>query len=81
MVCLGFEPGAAGWKARTNPLSYGGTPTLVVFTTVKWKMHKGFGCGSFVRAVAFDARGLQFESSHQQHLLLLTVEKTVIKNR
>ena len=26
MVCLGFEPGAAGWKARTNPLSYGGTP-------------------------------------------------------
>ena len=26
MVCLGIEPGAAGWKARTNPLSYGGTP-------------------------------------------------------
>ena len=25
MVCLGFEPGAAGWKAQTNPLSYGGT--------------------------------------------------------
>ena len=22
MVCLGFEPGVAGWKARTNPLSY-----------------------------------------------------------
>ena len=28
MVCLGFEPRAAGWKARTNPLSYGGTPPL-----------------------------------------------------
>ena len=28
MVCLGFEPGAAGWKARTNPLSYGGTPRI-----------------------------------------------------
>ena len=27
MMCLGFEPGAAGWKAQTNPLSYGGTPT------------------------------------------------------
>ena len=27
VVCLGFEPGAAGWKARTNPLSYGGTPS------------------------------------------------------
>ena len=26
MVCLGFEPGVAGWKALTNPLSYGGTP-------------------------------------------------------
>ena len=29
MVCLGIEPGAAGWKARTNPLSYGGTPIFV----------------------------------------------------
>ena len=26
MACLGVEPGAAGWKAQTNPLSYGGTP-------------------------------------------------------
>ena len=26
MVCLGLEPGAAGWKAQTNPLSYSGTP-------------------------------------------------------
>ena len=26
MVCLGFEPGVAGWEARTNPLSYLGTP-------------------------------------------------------
>ena len=25
MVCLGLKPGAAGWKARTNPLSYGST--------------------------------------------------------
>ena len=23
-VCLGFEPGVAGWKEQTNPLSYGG---------------------------------------------------------
>ena len=28
-MCLGFKPGAAGWKARTNPLSYGGTPCTV----------------------------------------------------
>ena len=26
MVCLGFKPGVAGWKAQTNPLSYGGIP-------------------------------------------------------
>ena len=26
MVCLGLEPGVAGWKAQMNPLSYGGTP-------------------------------------------------------
>ena len=24
MVCLGLKPGAAGWKAQTNPLSLGG---------------------------------------------------------
>ena len=28
MVCLGVEPGAAGWKVQTNPLSYGGTPLV-----------------------------------------------------
>ena len=22
MLCLGFEPGATGWQAKTNPLSY-----------------------------------------------------------
>ena len=30
MVCLGLEPRAAGWKAQTNPLSYGGTPQTIV---------------------------------------------------
>ena len=34
MVCLGFEPWAAGWKARMNPLSYGGTPTVVRVTVL-----------------------------------------------
>ena len=24
MECLGFEPGAAGWKAQMKPWSYGG---------------------------------------------------------
>ena len=29
MVCLGLEPGVAGWKMQTNPLSYGGTPNPI----------------------------------------------------
>ena len=35
MVCLGFEPGVAGWKAQMNPLSYGGTPKIVMFVCLK----------------------------------------------
>ena len=31
MECLGVEPGAAWWKAQTNPLSYGSTP-MKLFT-------------------------------------------------
>ena len=31
MVSLGLKPGAAGWKAKSNPLSYGGTPFNFVF--------------------------------------------------
>ena len=34
MVCLGFEPGAAGWWAQMKPRSYGGhmlnTPVFVL---------------------------------------------------
>ena len=26
-MCVGLDPGAAGWWVQTNPLSYGGTPT------------------------------------------------------
>ena len=28
MVCLGFEPGVAGWKVQMNPLSFSGTPNI-----------------------------------------------------
>ena len=31
MLCLGFEPGAAGWWVLTIPLSYGGHPGHTVF--------------------------------------------------
>ena len=30
MACLGLKPGVAGWKAQTNPLSYDGTPMMIV---------------------------------------------------
>ena len=29
MVCFGFEPGVSGFKAQTNPLSYGGIPSFL----------------------------------------------------
>ena len=29
MLGLELEPGAVGWKAQTNPLSYGGTPRFI----------------------------------------------------
>ena len=33
MVCLGLKPGAAGWKAQTNPLSYS------INYTISWSPH------------------------------------------
>ena len=35
MVCLGLNPWAEGWKAQTNPLSFGGIPTMATFWVVK----------------------------------------------
>ena len=40
MVCLGFEPWAAGWKAQTNPLSYGGTPIRLIFLPKDFKSNR-----------------------------------------
>ena len=37
MVCLGLEPGATGWKGQTNPLSYGGTPNVMINFQTKIK--------------------------------------------
>ena len=34
MVCLGIEPGEAGWKAQRTPLSYGGTPYLYLYVSL-----------------------------------------------
>ena len=34
MVCLGFEPLAAGWKAQTNPLTAAPLGLLFIETSV-----------------------------------------------
>ena len=34
MVCLGFEPRAAGWQVQTKPRSYGGHPRVLYFSIV-----------------------------------------------
>ena len=39
MVCLGFEPGAAGWQAQTKPRSYGGHPA-----SRKYLLRRDFLC-------------------------------------
>ena len=69
MVCLGLEPGAAGWKA---PLT---------FKTLSTKK-MGSGCGAVGRAVASDARDRQVESSHRQFSMTVNcTEKTKIKKK
>ena len=41
MGCLGVEPGAAGWKAQTNPLSYGDTPYFArILTSVALRLEQ-----------------------------------------
>ena len=58
MVCLGLEPGAAGWKAQTNPLSYGGTPKQVIVNLV---FLNGSSLASFFDfSVFFKQTSLQF---------------------
>ena len=45
MVCFGLEPGAAGWKAQMNPLSYGGTPNVInfiFFQNLFWSDHNSW---------------------------------------
>ena len=40
MACLGVKPGAAGWKAQTNALNYGGPPNLLCLC-IKLKIKRG----------------------------------------
>ena len=51
MVCMELEPGAAGLNAQTNPLSYGGTPK-VLLTTQKYFTIAQIGCTIVVFTLA-----------------------------
>ena len=42
MVWLGIESGAAGWKVKTFPLSYGDTPQKVMCFLPSFKSFIGF---------------------------------------
>ena len=42
MVCLGIEPGAAGWKAQTNPLSYGILSILNTYGAISYNRKSWF---------------------------------------
>ena len=49
MVCLGLEPGVAGWKAPKNLLSYGGTPkkaSIFIIFIASVSMSLAFRCYS-----------------------------------
>ena len=39
MVCLGFEPRAAGWEAQTKPWSYGSHPFFICYIHFKQQQH------------------------------------------
>ena len=41
MVCLGLEPGQAGWYSQTYPLSYGSTPSGRHFARNVWRIFMG----------------------------------------
>ena len=41
MMCLEVEPGAAGWKAQMNPLSYGGTQRIMLSHTFPFFKKRG----------------------------------------
>ena len=42
MLCLGFEPGAAEWKAEAYPLSYGSTVQFNISIATPYLTHLGF---------------------------------------
>ena len=50
-MCLGLEPGAAGWQVQTNPLSYGGTPKTQMFGAIFYHLlHASLTYCSFLRS-------------------------------
>ena len=61
MVCLGLEPGQAGSKVKTNPLSYGGTPISKLLCRLSSSFHHVTSLGrhftSLVLVITVTSRG------------------------
>ena len=83
MVCLGFEPRVAGWKAQIIPLSYGGAPWLIMFdqqgcgriwSNHDWRFYEGPFTTNFPHPKFFPIYPVR--ESHYLFLLFLFVDKT-----
>ena len=62
MVRLGINPGAAGWKARTSPLSYGSTAIVKVCLIFPCVLYLMINLSSFVEAAKH--RILSYGATH-----------------
>ena len=55
MLYLGFAPGAAGWQAQTDPLSYGGRPSSILLYFNFFDRNNSFGCWDKTQGDPLDA--------------------------
>ena len=60
MGCWGVKPGAAGWQAQSDPLTYGGRPRVVFIFC-----HCNFRPGLVVMRGNTCSKGLEFKSRHR----------------
>ena len=77
MVCLGFKPRAAGWKAWTNPLSYGGTPIIYLFVSILFHLNTNPAHIDDVISVRPGSPGLSVSQNNVTEQLNVTVERDI----
>ena len=72
MVCSGLKPGAAEWKAQTNPQSYGGTLHRIELVRGKIYLLQVLIWMEFVLEILGDLLYRQSRYLAQDHLISLT---------